>query len=221
MLQLINSGGIFMWVILLTSVFGLAIILEKLYIFLMVEKTLNEKYKNKLYEVIKVGTKEEIIEICSNKRDSVSKLILKTIKSLEIDFDKINCKHRQYIEEVINESILEETLKLEKGMWLLGCVVNTAPQLGLLGTVTGMITSFVALTGNNSTESYKLIASGISEALYTTAFGLIVAIPALIFYNYFNKKIDNIVLEMERASINFFNRLQGMECGIIVKKVIR
>ncbi|MBP6281675.1 MAG: MotA/TolQ/ExbB proton channel family protein, partial [Leptotrichiaceae bacterium] len=109
-------------------------------------------------------------------------------------------------EEIIREAVLAQTGKLENGIWLLGAVVNTAPQLGLLGTVTGMITSFSALS--SSETSSKLVAGGISEALYTTAFGLIVAIPALIFYNYFNRRLDSIVLEMERAALHFLSRIK-------------
>ena len=92
-------------------------------------------------------------------------------------------------------------------MSLLGTVVNAAPQLGLLGTVTGMIAAFSALT-RNGTSTAKIVAGGISEALYTTAFGLIVAIPALVFYNYFNRQIDVIVAEMERAALQFLSRVK-------------
>ena len=111
---------------------------------------------------------------------------------MDINFDELDNSHRQVIEGIISESILEQTTELEKGMSLLGTVVNAAPQLGLLGTVTGMIAAFSALT-RNGTSTAKIVAGGISEALYTTAFGLIVAIPALVFYNYFNRRIDVIV----------------------------
>ena len=69
-----------------------------------------------------------------------------------------------------------------------------------------MITSFSALSA--SAESSKTVAAGISEALYTTAFGLIVAIPALIFYNYFNRRIDAVALEMERAALHIMGRVK-------------
>jgi biopolymer transport exbB protein len=196
-----------MWGILLASICGLAVILEKTYLFLTSEKNLTENYKKELYRTLKKGNKKDILELCKGKKDSVSQLVVKTIENSDIDFDKTDISHKQYMEEIITENILEQTMKLEKGMWLLGAVVNTAPQLGLLGTVTGMIVSFSALSTNN-TESARAVASGISEALYTTAFGLMVAIPFLVFYNYFNKKIDNVVLEMERASLHFLNRFE-------------
>lgn len=207
MIHYFLAGGIFMWGILLASICGLAVILEKTYLFLTSEKNLTENYKKELYRTLKKGNKKDILELCKGKKDSVSQIVVKTIENSDIDFDKTDISHKQYMEEIITENILEQTMKLEKGMWLLGAVVNTAPQLGLLGTVTGMIVSFSALSTNN-TESARAVASGISEALYTTAFGLMVAIPFLVFYNYFNKKIDNVVLEMERASLHFLNRFE-------------
>ena len=200
------AGGIFMWGILLASICGVAVILEKLWIFLTKEKEFTREYRKQLYKALKTESKEEIIKIAKSKRDSVSKIIIKTMENIDLDLDKIEESEKEYLEEVIKEAVLGQTGKLEKGMWLLGVVVNTAPQLGLLGTVTGMITSFSALSA--SAESSKTVAAGISEALYTTAFGLIVAIPALIFYNYFNRRIDAVALEMERAALHIMGRVK-------------
>ena len=200
------AGGIFMWGILLASICGVAVILEKLWIFLTKEKEFTREYRKQLYKALKTESKEEIIKIAKSKRDSVSKIITKTMENIDLDLDKIEESEKEYLEEVIKEAVLGQTGRLEKGMWLLGAVVNTAPQLGLLGTVTGMITSFSALSA--SAESSKTVAAGISEALYTTAFGLIVAIPALIFYNYFNRRIDAVALEMERAALHIMGRVK-------------
>ena len=207
MLKYLFDGGIFMWVILLASISGLAVIIEKLYTFLSKEKKLSENEKNQLYKALRTGNREEILKLCKDKTDSVSKSVTKIVSNMDINFDELDNSHRQVIEGIISESILEQTTELEKGMSLLGTVVNAAPQLGLLGTVTGMIAAFSALT-RNGTNSAKIVAGGISEALYTTAFGLIVAIPALVFYNYFNRRIDVIVAEMERAALQFLSRVK-------------
>ena len=196
-----------MWVILFASICGLAIILEKTYTFLTKEKKLTENEKNKLYKSLRTGNREEILRLCKDKTDSVSKSVTKIVSNMDINFAELDNSHRQVIEGIISESILEQTTELEKGMSLLGTVVNAAPQLGLLGTVTGMITAFSALTRNGESTA-RIVASGISEALYTTAFGLIVAIPALVFYNYFNRQIDIIVAEMERAALQFLSRVK-------------
>ena len=207
MLKYLIDGGIFMWVILLASISGLAVIIQKMYTFLSKEKKLSENEKNQLYKALRTGKKEEILKLCKDKTDSVSKSVTKIVSNMDINFTKLDNSHRQVIEGIISESILEQTTELEKGMSLLGTVVNAAPQLGLLGTVTGMITAFSALT-RNGTSTAKIVAGGISEALYTTAFGLIVAIPALVFYNYFNRRIDVIVAEMERAALQFLSRVK-------------
>ena len=207
MLKYLFDGGIFMWVILLASISGLAVIIEKMYTFLSKEKKLSENEKNQLYKALRTGNREEILKLCKDKTDSVSKSVTKIVSNMDINFDELDNSHRQVIEGIISESILEQTTELEKGMSLLGTVVNAAPQLGLLGTVTGMITAFSALT-RNGTSTAKIVAGGISEALYTTAFGLIVAIPALVFYNYFNRRIDVIVSEMERAALQFLSRVK-------------
>ncbi len=207
MLKYLIDGGIFMWVILLASVSGLAVIIEKMYTFLSKEKKLSENEKNQLYKALRTGNKQEILKLCKDKTDSVSKSVTKIVSNMDINFDELDNSHRQVIEGIISESILEQTTELEKGMSLLGTVVNAAPQLGLLGTVTGMIAAFSALT-RNGTSTAKIVAGGISEALYTTAFGLIVAIPALVFYNYFNRRIDVIVSEMERAALQFLSRVK-------------
>ena len=207
MFKYLINGGIFMWVILFASICGLAIILEKTYTFLTKEKKLTENEKNKLYKSLRTGNREEILRLCKDKTDSVSKSVTKIVSNMDINFAELDNSHRQDIEGIISESILEQTTELEKGMSLLGTVVNAAPQLGLLGTVTGMITAFSALT-RNSESTARIVASGISEALYTTAFGLIVAIPALVFYNYFNRQIDIIVAEMERAALQFLSRVK-------------
>ena len=207
MIKYLIDGGIFMWVILLASISGLAVIIEKMYTFLSKEKKLSENEKNQLYKALRTGNREEILKLCKDKTESVSKSVTKIVSNMDINFDELDTSHRQVIEGIISESILEQTTELEKGMSLLGTVVNAAPQLGLLGTVTGMIAAFSALT-RNGTSTAKIVAGGISEALYTTAFGLIVAIPALVFYNYFNRRIDVIVAEMERAALQFLSRVK-------------
>lgn len=210
MIHYFITGGIFMWGILLASICGLAIVLEKLWLFFTKEKDYTNEYRRQLFKLLLTESKDEIVKVTETKKDSVSTVITKIMKSIDLDLDKMEDVEREYIEEIIREAVLAQTGELEKGMWLLGAVVNTAPQLGLLGTVTGMIASFSALTSNNA-DSAKAVAAGISEALYTTAFGLIVAIPSLVFYNYFNRRIDAIILEMERASLHFLTRIKKHE----------
>jgi biopolymer transport protein ExbB len=99
-----------------------------------------------------------------------------------------------------------EINRLEKFMTLLGTIASVSPILGLLGTVTGMISIFSNLLVSG-TNSIAPLAGGIAEALVTTAAGLIVAIPSLIFYRSFNRTIENYSLELEEESNKLINYL--------------
>ena len=98
----------------------------------------------------------------------------------------------------------EQIKLLERNMWLLSLAANASPLLGLLGTVTGMITAFNSIALNGTGDA-GILAKGISEALYTTAGGLFVAIPCMIFYNYFNKRIDLVVADIEKTCTELLN----------------
>ena len=206
MWESMKAGGFFMWPILLASICGVAVVLEKAYYFLKNERDMTEKFKKRLIELIKTGNKDEIIKFCDTKNNSVAK----TIKNILDTFDEgveanFDC---QYLEEVARENTLEQITGLEKGMWLLNIVATAAPQLGLLGTVTGMIVAFQGLAGAGGANS-AVIAGGISEALYTTAFGLIVGIPALVAYTYFDRKIDCVLIEIEKMTVYLTNDLRN------------
>lgn len=105
-------------------------------------------------------------------------------------------KEKDEIETAIANSIQEQMPTLERFVSVLGTIAVIAPFLGLLGTITGMIKAFtkIATTGASGPA---VIATGIYEALYTTAAGLIIAIPAVIFYNYFRSQIRSMVTDME------------------------
>ena len=95
---------------------------------------------------------------------------------------------------------------LEKGLSAIAAVVNVAPMLGFLGTVSGMIRAFEAIAAAENVSA-KLVASGISEALITTASGLVIAIPTSLFHSYFTGQVDRFVVEMEETSAELVNEL--------------
>ncbi|MEJ2080768.1 MAG: MotA/TolQ/ExbB proton channel family protein [Acidobacteriota bacterium] len=101
-------------------------------------------------------------------------------------------------------------MKLEKGLWILATIANVAPLFGFLGTVTGMIASFEALAevGLGNPEA---VAGGISEALITTATGLMIALPVQAAYNYFSNRVSQFALDMEISSsvlLETFNEIE-------------
>jgi biopolymer transport protein ExbB len=115
---------------------------------------------------------------------------------------------RDDIEEALFEKFLEATPPLQRGLPLIAIASATAPLLGLLGTVTGMIETF-RLINVFGTGDAKSLASGISEALVTTEFGLIVAIPALILHALLSRKVQGIKASLEMTSLAFLNGIKG------------
>ena len=106
------AGGIFMWGILLASICGVAVILEKLWIFSTKEREFTKEYRKQLFKALKTESREKIIEIVKPKRDSVSRIVTKTMEN--IDLDKIEESDREYLEEIIREAVLAQKGKLEK-----------------------------------------------------------------------------------------------------------
>ena len=198
-----------MWPILLASICGIAVILEKMYYFFKNERDMTESFKKELIKLVRKGDREELLKFCKNKKNSVSITVIKLLENFDLkcleESDELDYQH---LEEIVKEVTLEQITSLEKGMWLLSVVANVSPQLGLLGTVTGMITAFsgLAVAGAGNPTA---VAGGISEALYTTAAGLIVAIPALVAYNYYNRKIDYVLMEVEKVTVYLTNDIRN------------
>jgi len=119
---------------------------------------------------------------------------------------------KRLVEEVMYERILEAQPKLEKNLSFIQITASTAPLMGLLGTVTGMINTFKLITVFGTGDARSL-SSGISEALVTTEFGLIVAIPALILYALLNRRVQGILSDMDKLSAAFLNGLPKKKDG--------
>jgi biopolymer transport protein ExbB len=114
------------------------------------------------------------------------------------------------VEKAIESAGTIEMAFLQRGLIILASIANVAPLLGFLGTVSGMIHAFEAIAAAEQVSA-KLVATGISEALITTATGLMIAIPVQLMNNFFISRIDRFVLEMEEASIELVDTLVDME----------
>jgi len=130
-----------------------------------------------------------------------------------------HCRERkEYIEEVMYEKMLETKPKLEKLLPFLALSAAAAPLLGLLGTVTGMINTFNMITVFGAGDP-KTLAGGISEALITTEFGLVVAIPSLLLHAILSRRVKGVLASMEQAAVSFINGLPGQsEETLFLKK---
>lgn len=199
MLEIIISGGWVMGPILLCSVIALAIIVERIWSLRkhkiipphLVAQIWHWKKANQLDD----GKIEQI-----RKSSPLGRVLASGLANL------------QHAREIMKESI-EETGRhvvhdLERYLNTLGTVASIAPLLGLLGTVLGIIEMFNAFVQEGARNSAAM-ASGISVALITTASGLIVAIPAVIFHRYFRGKVDELVVEMEQEAIKMVEIMHG------------
>ena len=195
-----------MWPLLACSVVGLIFIIERVIAYYRVKGDTAE-IVSEVRESLLRRELRQAIEICEGYDHPVAV----TLKSGLLRFGK---SHGE-IEKAMESVALHEVSKLEKSLWILATIANIAPLFGFLGTVTGMIASFQALAevGLGNPEA---VAGGISEALITTATGLVIALPVQAAYNYFNNRVSQFALDMEISSsvlLETFSEIEGSEAG--------
>ena len=197
MWELIQKGGIVMYPIILLSVIALAVFLERL-ISLRKEKYVPKAFYEQLVSLLKKRNINEAVEVCKANKSALARISETIITNTDLPLSRLL--------EVAEESGRSEASKLDKFLPSLQTIVAIAPLLGLLGTVLGMIKIFdvIALQGTGSAEA---LSSGIAEALLTTAAGLVVAIPAQIFYFIAKARADAIGADLEKASSDVMNML--------------
>lgn len=201
MLKLFRAGGPIMWPILLASVFAFAIIIEKFW-HLHKIRVDTQDFLSRILDKMKRHEIKDALQICDGIKSPVSHIL----KAGILKYDR----PRQQIIEAIEDASLYEVPKIERNLPMLATIGHIAPLLGLLGTVTGMVRCFQLVQAKATTLhpiSPGDLAGGIWEALLTTVAGLVVAIPAYVAYNYLVSKINNFVLEMEKASTELVNFL--------------
>lgn len=199
MLDLLKPGGMVMFPLLLCSVLALAIIIERFWT-LRVSRLAPKDLVNELWGWI--------------KRKELNSKKLRELKDAApigriLAAGLVNAKHgREIMKESIQDEASHVVHEMERFLTTLGSVAAIAPLLGLLGTVVGMIKVFSQLQLEGAGNAAAL-AGGISEALITTAAGLTVAIPALIFHRYFTRRVDEIVVDMEQDALRLVEIVHG------------
>lgn len=194
MLSIIQAAGWPIWPLLLCSIVALALVIDRL----LMLRTSRIAPTRLLDEVLSVTRSSLPSQDVLNKLEANSVLgqVLATgVRSVVVD-PKINEATLTTIYETAGEAAVH---RLERYLNTLGTIASAAPLLGLLGTVIGMIEIFGA-QAPTGTSNPALLAHGISIALYNTAFGLIIAIPSLMFYRYFRGKVDAYTLDLEHAA---------------------
>lgn len=196
--SLLSKGGFFVYPILLCSVVALAIFLKKFFL-IQEKKVLPEFFLNKLQSYISACEVSNAIALCKSNKSSFAKIALAILSNHNLS--------KVEIEKVAEDEGSRQIFILSQSNELLGSLSNISTLLGLLGTISGMITVFQVISTQTVVDPPSL-AGGISEALYTTAFGLIVAIPTFIGYKFINNKVLEISNKLQTESDKLINELR-------------
>ena len=184
LIDIIHKGAIATYPLIALSIVSVTVILERLWSLKNIG-SITMRITESLLEPIKKGQRDLAVAICKqNSQNPAARIFLNVL-------DREGNQGLETVNTFATEAMFEETQKLKKHLWILGTVASSAPFIGLLGTVVGIIKAFesMAVAG---TGGFAVVAAGISEALVATALGLAVAIIALIFYNYFQTRIATL-----------------------------
>ncbi len=198
LLSLYLKGGVVMHFITLCSILALGVFLERL-ANLRKGKIISSQFLEEIRRHWYRREVDEAIAVCKSHDISLSRI-------LRAGLLRFNQGTRE-IENAIQDSGRREATLMRKNLGLLAFLASMAPMLGLFGTVLGMIKSFDAIALFGQRGNIEYVAGGIAEALLTTAWGLMVGIPALGLYYYFRRKIELRVLEMEGVCVSFLEDL--------------
>jgi biopolymer transport protein ExbB len=201
MWELFKKGGPIMWPILLCSVLAFGVVIERL-IYLRKEQIDTKSFMEQISKSLKRNKIMEALDLCDRTGGPIASILKAGI--LKHD------RPRNEVREAIEDASIHEVPRLERNLPMLATIAHVAPLLGLLGTVTGLVTAFQIIE-NKATALNPVnpgdLAGGIWEALLTTVFGLCVAIPTYVAYNYMVSRVDGFVLDMERSATDLMNIL--------------
>lgn len=190
MLAILISGGPVMIPIALCAVIATAIIIERM-LFFRELKSGDRDLLPRIRASVEKGHYDEAAAICDTVESPVSRLL------------KVGIEYREYSEAAIKEAVMNqanrEIPRIERYLSTLGTIASVSTLLGLLGSVTGIIGAFGVIGGSGEMGNPAQLASAISNVLVTTAAGLCVAIPALVFHNYLVSRVNSIVVGMESS----------------------
>lgn len=197
-LHAFEAGGPMMFVILGLLIMTLIVVVKQLLI-LKDSGIDKEDFNEHLFGVVLRGDVQQAISYCDSRQAPLTN----TLKAGLVQV--MNKRPDEEVQVAMDASVLRETPKVEGWVSFLAVFGNLATLLGLTGTIAGMIQSFVAVTKADDAKKAELLSKGISEALNCTAFGLIVAMIAILTYGYFQFKIGHILNEMTESSMSLMN----------------
>ena len=199
MWEIVRAGGIFMWPLILCSIAAAAIILERLWT-LQEKRVLPSDLTQRVWQLVEANQVNDKVIAALERNSPLGKVLAAGLanrhRSREVMMERLEDTGRHVMHE------------LERFLNTLGTIASVSPLLGLLGTVSGIIKAFSALQAGAAGDSHMLLG-GIAEALYATAAGLIVAIPALIGYRYLRGRVEGIVVEMEKGAVRLVDAVEA------------
>lgn len=196
MRELFVKGGIFMWPLLLCSIVAVGVIIERLITFIRSRSNADE-FMDQIVNALEGNPGsgdahiQEAIEFCAANSSPISNII-------QAGLEKAG-KSMRSIERAMEKVSIYQISLLEKGLVILATLATISPLIGFLGTVSGMIRSF-SVIAESATRDPQGVARGISEALITTATGLLIAIPIFIAYNFFVNWMERFTVQMEESA---------------------
>jgi len=193
--DILKGGGVIGYIILILGAFGLFLLLIRVFILLFASSNV-KKISKIVANKVENDQGDEAYDAIKRFKGSAARVIKSTLRNIKRD--------REHIEDIVMENILNESGHIDKFGGFVMVLAAVAPLLGLLGTVTGMIATFDMIT-EYGTGDPKMLAGGISEALITTMFGLIVAIPLLLLGNLISGWAQGIKDSMEQSALHIVN----------------
>jgi len=197
--ELIADSGIFGWLIILLSVVALAVIIEN-FVSLKREKLAPPELIDEIQALFDEGQFQEAMELCENEPTFLTRVCGAGISKIGHSFE--------VIEKSIEEMGDEEAVKLHQKVGWLSLIANVAPMMGLLGTVMGMVIAFKTIASTGGQANPAELATGISQALLTTLFGLCVAIPVTAAFAYLRNNLVRSVIEVGAIVEDLFERFR-------------
>lgn len=199
MLFYIFEGGFLMYPIVLLLVVGIAVIIDRTLAFRAAARNTKALTKD-VIELLEKNEIEAAAELCCNSGGPVAAVLLVGIQKFGklVNTDRSNAEMSSIVKTSMEDFAPQVVSTLDSNIGVLPIVAGLSPLLGMTGTVTGMINSFNSMASQTNLEA-SAVSGGISEALITTAAGLLVAMPAVIAYNIFSKMVENHVSEIDKA----------------------
>ena len=202
LVQRFNSGGPFMYLILAVVVFSLYLLADRTFVLFFKAKRAPASFRTQLRSFIRNGDIKGAADFARSQDNKLLSSIVATaceLRAAGAGDDELQSR--------MDEALTEQISSLDRGTSFLAVVGNVATLIGLLGTISGMITSFASVNGASAADRAAKLSMGISEAMNCTAFGLLVAIPALLGYALFQNKTERTINWLTETVTKVYNDL--------------